>query len=117
MKFAEGEREKRGFEVHIPLKLQLCKCKHYREIHTFFSSVLAYIPPVIQLSRMEQEGRFYPVPLAPHWQSHTGLFECQHGAFPAGEEQMQNGGGSQDATGRSEVASTLSSGRLSQGVG
>jgi len=45
----------------------------------------------------------------PRWQSHSGSFECQRGAFPAGKKQMQNGGGSQDATGRSEVASILSS--------
>lgn len=43
--------------------------------------------------------------------------ECQCGASPASKEQMQNGGGSQDATGRNEVASTLSLGRLGQGVG
>lgn len=69
------------------------------------------------LSRMEQEGQFYPVPLAPYWQTYNGSFECQYGVFPAGKEQTQNGKGSQDATGRSEVASTISLGRLTQAVG
>lgn len=74
------------------------------------------MPPVILLSRMEQEGWFYPVSPAPCWLSCRGSFECQHGAVPAGKEQMQNGEESQGATGRSEVVSILSSGRISQGV-
>lgn len=66
---------------------------------------------------MEQKGQCYRLSCAGLAESQCVWSDCQHGTLSAGKEQMQNAGGSQDATARNKVPSTLCLGRLGQGVG